>query len=131
MIRGGEFLIKDQDSKDVFIPEDFSDDQLMMASATKEFVEKELDPHRERFEQKDYKLTEECMKKVGKLGLLGIIFNRIWWNGWLFNTSVLICDRISAQMDLFLLHLEHILESELTYSTLKQQQKERYLPKLK
>ena len=40
------FLIKDQDSKDIFIPEDFSEDQKMMASATKEFVEKELDPQR-------------------------------------------------------------------------------------
>ena len=54
MIKGGEFLIKDQEAKDIFIPEDFGEDQLMMASATKEFVEKELDPHRERFEKKDY-----------------------------------------------------------------------------
>ena len=57
MIKGGEFLIKDQEAKDIFIPEEFTEDQLMMASATKEFVEKELDPHRERFEKKDYKLT--------------------------------------------------------------------------
>ena len=53
MIKGGEFLIKDQEAKDIFIPEEFGEDQLMMASATKEFVEKELDPHREQFEKKD------------------------------------------------------------------------------
>ena len=102
MIRGGEFLIKDQDSKDVFIPEDFSDDQLMMASATKEFVEKELDPHRERFEQKDYKLTEECMKKAGELGLLGISIPIEYGGmGMPFNTSVLFVIEFLAQMDLF------------------------------
>ena len=51
-IKGGEFLIKNQDANDIFIPEDFGEEQLMMASATKEFVEKELDPHRERFESR-------------------------------------------------------------------------------
>ena len=37
MIKGGEFLIKDQEANDIFIPEEFGEDQLMMASATKEF----------------------------------------------------------------------------------------------
>ena len=60
MIKGGEFLIKNQESKDIFIPEDFSEDQLMMASATKEFAEKELDPYRDQFE----KLEENIKKKV-------------------------------------------------------------------
>mgnify|MGYP001284488727 FL=1 len=133
MIRGGEFLIKDQDSKDVFIPEDFSDDQLMMASATKEFVEKELDPHRERFEQKDYKLTEECMKKAGELGLLGISIPIEYGGmGMPFNTSVLICDRISGANGSF----STAFGAHTGIGTLpillygNQQQKERYLPKL-
>ena len=97
MIKGGEFLIKDQEAKNIFIPEDFSEDQLMMASATKEFVEKELDPHREQFEKKDYKLTEDCMKRAGELGLLGISVPLEYGGmGMPFNTSVLICDKISG-----------------------------------
>jgi alkylation response protein AidB-like acyl-CoA dehydrogenase len=97
MIKGGEFLIKDQEAKDIFILEDFGEEQLMMASATKEFVEKELDPHREQFEKKDYKLTEDCMKKAGKLGLLGIgVPTKYGGMGMPFNTSILICDRISG-----------------------------------
>jgi len=97
MIKGGEFLIKDQDSKDIFIPEEFTEEQKMMASSTTEFVEKELDPHRERFEKKDYKLTEDCMKKAGELGLLGIgIPEKYGGMGMPFNTSVLICDKISG-----------------------------------
>ncbi|MDC3306253.1 acyl-CoA dehydrogenase family protein, partial [Flavobacteriales bacterium] len=96
-IKGGEFLIKDQEAKDIFIPEEFGEDQLMMASATKEFVEKELDPHRERFEKKDYKLTEDCMKKAGELGLLSIsVPTEYGGMGMPFNTSVLICDKISG-----------------------------------
>ena len=97
MIKGGEFLIKDQEVKDIFIPEEFGEDQLMMASATKEFVEKELDPHREQFEKKDYQLTEDCMKKAGELGLLGIsVPSEYGGMGMPFNTSVLICDKISG-----------------------------------
>jgi len=96
-IKGGEFLIKNQDANDIFIPEDFGEEQLMMASATKEFVEKELDPHRERFEKKDYQLTENCMKKAGELGLLGIgVPTEYGGMGMPFNTSVLICDKISG-----------------------------------
>ena len=97
MIKGGEFLIKDQEAKDIFIPEDFSENQQMMASATKEFVEKELDSNREKFEKKDYKLTEDCMKKAGELGLLGISVPIEYGGmGMPFNTSVLICDQISG-----------------------------------
>ena len=97
MIKGGEFLIKNQEAKDIFIPEEFGEDQKMMASATKEFVEKELDPHRERFEKKDYKLTEYCMKEAGELGLLGISVPLEYGGmGMPFNTSVLICDKISG-----------------------------------
>tara|TARA_B100001758_G_C18401386_1_gene609255 strand:+ start:709 stop:2481 length:1773 start_codon:yes stop_codon:yes gene_type:complete len=97
MIKGGEFLIKNQNAEDIFIPEEFNEDQLMMASATQQFVEKELDPHRERFEKKDYKLTEDCMKKAGNLGLLAIsIPEKYGGMGMPFNTSVLICDKISG-----------------------------------
>ena len=97
MIKGGEIIIKDQEAKDIFIPEEFGEDQLMMASATKEFVEKELDPHREQFEKKDYQLTEDCMKKAGELGLLGIsVPSEYGGMGMPFNTSVLICDKISG-----------------------------------
>jgi alkylation response protein AidB-like acyl-CoA dehydrogenase len=133
MVKGGEFLIKDQEAKDIFIPEDFSEDQLMMASATKEFAEKELDPHRERFEQKDYKLTEECMKKAGELGLLGISVPVEYGGmGMSFNTSILICDRISGANGSF----STAFGAHTGIGTLpillygNQKQKEKYLPKL-
>ena len=97
MTKGGEFLIKEQESKNIFIPEEFTEEQKMMASATNEFVAKELDPHRKRFENKEYKLTEYCMKKAGELGLLGISIPEDYGGmGMPFNTSVLICDKISG-----------------------------------
>ena len=70
--RGGEFIIKETNYANVFTPEDFSEEQLMMKQAVKDFVEKEVLPHRERFENKEYKLTEDTMKKAGDLGFLGV-----------------------------------------------------------
>ncbi len=133
MIKGGEFLIRDQESKDIFIPEDFTEEQKMMASATTDFVGKELDPYRERFEKKDYKLTEECMKKAGELGLLGISVPEEYGGmGMSFNTSVLICDKISGANGSF----STAFGAHTGIGTLpillygNDEQKERYLPKL-
>ena len=133
MIKGGEFLIKDQEAADIFILEDFSEDQLMMASATKEFVEKELDPHREQFEKKDYKLTADCMKKAGELGLLGISVPADYGGmGMPFNTSVLICDKISGANGSF----STAFGAHTGIGTLpillygNDSQREKYLPKL-
>ena len=68
ILRGGQFLVKESRCEDIFTPEDFSEEQIMMRDAVKEFNEREIIAHRERFEAKDYKLTEECMKKAGELG---------------------------------------------------------------
>ena len=132
-IKGGEFLIKDQIAKDIFIPEEFTEEQTMMASATSEFVAKELDPYREKFEKKDYKLTADCMKKAGKLGLLGIgVPEKYGGMGMPFNTTVLICDRISGANGSF----STAFGAHTGIGTLPIQlygddkQKEKYLPKL-
>lgn len=96
-LRGGEFIIRESKSEDIFIPEDFSEEQRMMAEATTDFIEKEVVPHRERFEAKDYGFTEELMKKVGELGLLGITVSEEYNGlGMDFNTSMLVTDRISG-----------------------------------
>jgi len=96
-LKGGEFIIKESSADSVFIPEDFSEEQNMMAQATTDFIDKEVAPQRERFEQKDYGFTEELMKKAGELGLLGISVPEEYDGlGMGFNTSMLVCDRISG-----------------------------------
>jgi alkylation response protein AidB-like acyl-CoA dehydrogenase len=69
----------------------------MMGDATSTFVEKELLPNKERFEKKDYKLTEDCMIKAGEQGLLGVSIPEEYGGlGMPFNTGMLVCDRISG-----------------------------------
>ena len=95
--RGGEFIIKETNSKDIFTPEDFSEEQLMMKQAVKDFIEKEVVPHRERFENKDYQLTEDTMKKAGDLGFLGIAVPQKYGGmGMGFVSTMLVCEAISG-----------------------------------
>ena len=95
--RGGEFIIKETNSNDVFTPEDFNEEQLMMKQAVKDFIEKEVMPHRERFENKDYQLTEDTMKKAGKLGFLGVAVPQQYGGmGMGFVSTMLVCEAISG-----------------------------------
>ena len=95
--RGGEFIIKETNSKDIFTPEDFNEEQLMMKQAVKDFIEKEVVPHRERFENKDYQLTEDTMKKAGDLGFLGIAVPQKYGGmGMGFVSTMLVCEAISG-----------------------------------
>ncbi len=131
--RGGAFVIEDQKAADIFIPEDFTEEQKMMAQATTDFIEKEVVPQRERFEQKDYALTEELMKKAGDLGLLGITVPEKYGGLEMdFNTSMLVTDRISgvtgSLSTAYGAHTGIGVLPILLYGTEKQ--KEKYLPKL-
>ncbi|MDG2281136.1 MAG: acyl-CoA dehydrogenase family protein, partial [Flavicella sp.] len=71
-IKGGEFLLKTTKAADVFITEDFTEEQQMMKESVKEFIDKEVWPHKERFEKSDYAFTEEIMTKAAEMGLLSI-----------------------------------------------------------
>lgn len=96
-VKGGEFIIKETQVNQVFIPEEFSEEQTMMAQATTEFVDREVWPNKHRFEKKDYAFTLSLLKQTGELGLLGIYVPEQYGGlGMGFNTSMLVCDRISG-----------------------------------
>ena len=96
-IQGGEFLVRETPAQDIFIPEEFSEEQKMMRDSTKEFVDKELWAHWERFEKKDYAFTEETMRKAGEMGLLGVAVPEQYGGlGMGFVSTMLVCDYISG-----------------------------------
>ena len=68
--KGGEFIIKSFDAQEIFTPEDFSEEQMMMKEAVQEFIDREVIPNRAQFEKKDYALTQRLMAKAGELGFL-------------------------------------------------------------
>ena len=97
LLRGGQFLVKETKCEDIFTLEDLSEEQKMMRDSTKEFVDRELWAHWERFESKDYAYTEECMRKAGELGLLSVAVPEAYGGmGMGFVSTMLVCDYISG-----------------------------------
>lgn len=71
-LKGGEFLIKETDPNSVFIPEQFDEEQQMIAATCNDFVEQEILPNIERIEKLEEGYTPSLLEKAGELGLLGI-----------------------------------------------------------
>ena len=96
-ILGGEFVINKTSKNSIFTPEDFSEEQIMMRNAVKDFIDREVWPHKERFENKDYAFTKEIMEKAGELGFLGVSVPEEYGGlGMDFVSTMLVCDYISA-----------------------------------
>ena len=133
LIRGGEFLVRETNSEDVFTPEDFTEEQLMMRESVKEFVDREILPHREEFEKKNYKLTQDLMKKAGEMGFLGVTVPEEYGGlGMDFVTSMLVVDYISGATGSFsTAYGAHTGIGTLPISLYgTKEQKEKYVPKL-
>jgi alkylation response protein AidB-like acyl-CoA dehydrogenase len=97
LARGGQFLVTETKSDDIFTPEDFSEEQIMMRDTVKEFVDREIWPNKDRFEKKDYAFTEESMRKAGELGFLGVAVPEAYGGlGMGFVSTMLVCDYISG-----------------------------------
>ena len=130
---GGDFLISKTDSNEIFTPEDFSEEQIMMKESVIEFVDREVWPNKPRFEKKDYALTESLMKKAGELGFLSIpVPENYGGMGMGFVSTMLVCDYISGASGsistAFGAHTGIGILPILLYGT--EAQKQEYLPKL-
>ncbi|MDA9597271.1 acyl-CoA dehydrogenase family protein [Flavobacteriaceae bacterium] len=133
LIKGGEFITKESQPEDIFTPEDFSEEQIMMKESVQEFIDREVWPHKERFEKKDYELTKTCMQKAGELGFLGVSVPENYGGmGMGFVSTMLVCDYISGATGSFSTafgaHTGIGTMPIVLYGT--EQQKQTYVPKL-
>ena len=72
---GGGFLNNFQDraaDSDVFTPEDFSEEQLMIRDLASRFVQDEVLPEQPRIERQEFDVTIRLLRRAAELGLLGI-----------------------------------------------------------
>ncbi len=95
---GGAFIVSPTHSSQVFIPEDFNEEQSMIASTCKEFLDKEVLNRLDEIDsQKDPKLMPGLMDKAGELGLLGTSVPAEYGGfGMDFNTSMLVAEVIGG-----------------------------------
>ncbi|MDO5977762.1 acyl-CoA dehydrogenase family protein [Flavivirga spongiicola] len=133
LLRGGQFLVKETNCEDVFTPEDFNEDQLMMKEAVTEFVDREIWANKAQFEKKDYALTESCMRKAAELGFLSVSVPEAYGGmGMGFVDTMLVCDYISGATGSFSTafgaHTGIGTMPITLYGT--EEQKQKYVPKL-
>jgi len=71
-IQGGEWIIKEVKAADVFIPEEFNEEQLMVRDMCTQFLETEVLPVLERMDKLEPGLMPGLLAKAGEQGLLGV-----------------------------------------------------------
>ncbi len=71
-IQGGEWIIKEVKAEDVFIPEDFNEEQLMVRDMCSQFLDTEVLPVADRMDKLEPGLMPGLLEKAGEQGLLGV-----------------------------------------------------------
>jgi len=66
---GGSFLLEDHNLDNVFTPEDFNEDQQMVAKLAEDFAVNEVLPAVEKIEHKEWEVTRGLLKKASEMGL--------------------------------------------------------------
>jgi len=97
-IKGGEFLIRETTAHEIFIPEDFNEEQKMIEQQCKDFLAKEVWPRLDEIDSmKDPKLMPAILDKAGELGLLGTsVPQDLGGFGMDFNTTMLVAEVIGS-----------------------------------
>jgi alkylation response protein AidB-like acyl-CoA dehydrogenase len=70
--KGGGFLVHDLDPAEIFTPEDYTDEQNMLAQTNRDFMQKDVLPKTASVLKLDYAVIRELMRKAGEIGLLAI-----------------------------------------------------------
>ena len=131
-MKGGEFLIKSVNTEAVFIPEEFDEEQLMIAATCEGFVETEIVPHFDALDRHEEGLMPSLLKKAGEMGLLGIgIPEEFGGFGQRFLTNMKANEAIGSAYSFSVAFMAHtgIGSLPLLYYG-NEQQKEHYLPLL-
>src|ERR1035437_8183342 len=71
-LKGGEFLIKETEAQSIFIPEQWNEEQLMIAQSCKDFLAQEVWPNLDKIDNQEAGLTVKLLDKAAELGLLGL-----------------------------------------------------------
>ena len=132
-IKGGEFLIRETTASEIFIPEEFNEEQRMIQQQCKDFLAKEVWPRLDEIDSmKDPKLMPSILDKAGELGLLGTsVPAELGGFGMDFNTTMLVAEVIGAGHSVAVALSAHtgIGTLPILYYG-NDEQKQKYIPKL-
>ena len=131
-IKGGEFLIRDTQAEDVFIPEEWNEEQLMIAETCTNFLAQHVTPNLVRIDEQEEGLMPHLMEVAGELGLLGISIPEEYGGfGKDFKTSMLVTEKLGAGNSFSVAFSAHtgIGTLPILYYG-NDEQKAKYIPKL-
>jgi alkylation response protein AidB-like acyl-CoA dehydrogenase len=132
VLKSGEFLVNEVTANDVFIPEEFNEEQQMIAQTCRDFLGAEVYPNVDKTEKQDRELMKAILKKSGELGLMGIsIPEEFGGFGQSFVTQMLAAETIGAGYSFSVAFMAHCGIGTLPimyYGSYEQRQK--YVTKL-
>ena len=131
-IKGGEFLIRDTAPSEIFIPENWTEEQRMIAAMCDDFIAAEILPYLDRIDSMEDGLMPSIMEKAGELGLLGMsVPEDLGGMGVDFKTSLLATERLATGYSFSVAYGAHtgIGTLPLLYYG-NEEQKKKYIPKL-
>ncbi|MEN8120326.1 MAG: acyl-CoA dehydrogenase family protein [Bacteroidota bacterium] len=132
ILKGGEFLVKETLAEDVFIPEEFNEEQQMMAQTCRDFVDTQVIPVIDQLDNHDRELLAKLMKDAGELGILGVSVPEEYEGfGQNFVTSMRTAEEMGSAFSFAVAYSAHTGIGTLPilyYGT--EEQKKKYLPKL-
>lgn len=131
-VTGGEWIIKESNSEDIFIPEDFSEEEKMVMSMCDQFLDTEILPLIERIEALEPGLMPSLLEKAGEQGLLGISIPEIYGGlGKDFTTNMIVVEALGGGFSFSVAAAAHsgIGTLPILYFG-NDDQRNRYIPKL-
>jgi hypothetical protein len=131
-LKGGEWLIKPGSAKDIFTPEDFTEEQLMIRDMCLQFLKAEVLPVMERIDKAEPGLMPSLMEKAGEQGLLSASVPEEYGGmGKDFVTSTLVSEALGGGYSFSVAMSAHAGIGTLPilyFGT--EEQKKKYIPKL-
>ncbi len=132
VLQGGEWLVKETNCQDVFTPEEWTEEQQMIAQTCREFIAQEVSPNLDRIDSMEEGLMPSLMDKAGELGMLAITIPEQYGGmGATFNTSLLTAEATGSGHSFSVAYSAHTGIGTLPIQYYgNEDQKSRYLPGL-
>ncbi len=107
-LKSGEFLVAETNPESIFIPEEFNEEQRMIAQTCQDFLNAEVYPKMTELEKGNRELMKEVLKKAGALGLMGIsIPEEFGGFGQSFVTQMLVAETTGAGFSFSVAFMAH------------------------
>ena len=132
ILGGAEFLVAETPAENVFIPEQFNEEQRMVADMAKDFIMQKVRPVDAELEKHNLDLLRKLLEEAGELGLLGTAFPEEYGGSAQdFLTNMLLTETMSQGLSFALTHGAHTGIGMLPILYFgNTEQKAKYLPDL-